>query len=202
MTRDESSRAYRLATLAARICPDLCRQEPRKALIIAERLLSLAETAQDGLQYAYSSAELREAEEDWYKNDPVHRFEDMVKLITRESGLTGRCFFSADTFGPARRPKSKQRKRLRRCARNTSLKKTLARQGSVLQCGSRTINRTKRGRAEQPDDQEAKAFFKLTPVSTAQIGIRQDLPDKRVTRRASRKCSKVIHSPGLANRTR
>jgi len=74
---------YELATLASKICPDLCMKNPREAIEVVERLLSAARTA------------LSQWEQNERENEDLNRYEaesrmdwaSGLRFITHESRL-------------------------------------------------------------------------------------------------------------------
>src|SRR5215472_9914585 len=88
MSESDSTSGYRLAALAARICPNLCQRDAPKAIKIAQRLLSLAE-----FRILYDETGFEDDDEDYSKNYPAHGFKDGVKIITREKRFDRAMFF-------------------------------------------------------------------------------------------------------------
>src|SRR5215471_1032278 len=86
MSESDSTSGYQLAALAARICPNLCQRDAPKAIKIAQRLLSVAES-----RILYDETGLLPDEA--YKNFPEHGFKDGVKIITREKRFDRAMFF-------------------------------------------------------------------------------------------------------------
>jgi hypothetical protein len=82
MNEPMDARALELATLAARICPEVCQQESHRAIELAQALLEAAHAASNpnrDLDLLRRDAEKRDAE-----LEPHRSFETGVKFITGE----------------------------------------------------------------------------------------------------------------------
>ena len=78
MEQNESLRAYQLATLASRICPELCVSDPKEAIASAERLLCEA-------REAIHRAHQEEGRKDWERHEAELGREEWIialKVIT------------------------------------------------------------------------------------------------------------------------
>lgn len=81
--KDKTATPYELATLASKICPDLCMKDPREAIKVVERLLSAAR------------GELWQLEQNEREIEDLNRYEaetrvdwaSGVRSITREQRL-------------------------------------------------------------------------------------------------------------------